>query len=138
MAAESTIHPNYDQDIQYGCISLDERGVEAWGNCHFFFKDLLVVHRAAEFEENPVHFNRRHGGVAGGRPPAGYRATWPAQDKLALAKLHPKIQKSTKAIYFPGILLKQGSSTGDMCVEPLTEASYEPGEMRTSKPAPRL
>ena len=112
-AAESTIHPNYHEDIQFACISVDHRGVDAWGEYHIVLKEQLVAQRTTVFEENPFHFTRRHKIAAGQPPPLGYRATWSERNKLAQAKLHPELQSSTKTLEFSGILVRQGTSTGN-------------------------
>lgn len=113
VAAESTIHPIYFENIQYACISLDGRGVEAWGAYYVTFKEPLVAHRTTVFEENPFNFAERHKIAAGRPPPAGYRANWGDRNKLAQAKLHIELQPSTNATDFPQILVKQGKDTGD-------------------------
>jgi hypothetical protein len=115
-AAESTIHPNYHEEIQYACLSLNQLGPNAYGPYHIVFKEPFIVDRTSFFEENPFGFCVKHKVAAGQRPPHGYRATWSCRDKLGMAKLHAELQPLTKPSDFPGILVKQGNTTGDVDV----------------------
>ena len=115
-AAESTISPNYYEQIQYACLSLDQLGPAAYGQYHIVFKEPFIVGRTSLFEENPFEFCKRHKVTAGQAPPLGYRATWSNRTRLAQAKLHTELLSSTKNSDFPSILVKQGATTGDVDV----------------------
>jgi hypothetical protein len=77
MAAESTVHPNYNEKINYAALSLDGLGVSWWGEYSIVLKSAHIVHRTSVFEENPFLFCERHRVIAGRRPPLGFRASWP-------------------------------------------------------------
>jgi hypothetical protein len=111
-AAESTIHPNYHEKINYTALSLDGFGVLWWGEYSIVLKDAHIETRTSVFEENPFLFCSRHRVSAGKQPPAGYRADWKTRQDLAMAKLSGKITPQTAARKFPPILLDQGTSRG--------------------------
>ncbi len=113
IAVEATIHPNYEEDINYAALSLEEVGVLAWGAYQVLLKDKLIENRTTFLEENPFLLCQHHNVVAGQPPPHGYRSTWDARHKLAMAKLEGRIHNGTTRSDYPGILLRQGSSTGD-------------------------
>jgi hypothetical protein len=112
-AVEATIHPNYEEEINYAALSLNEAGVLAWGAYQVLLKDKLIESRTTFLEENPFLLCERHTVVAGQAPPHGYRSTWNSRHKLAMAKLHDRLNDRTTRTDYPAILLRQGSSTGD-------------------------
>ena len=112
-AVEATIFPYYHQEISYAALSLDCRGLTAYGAYSIVLKDQAIALRASVFEENPFLFTKRHKILAGQPCIAGYRATWSARDILAKAKLHHLISSSTTPDKFAGILMVQGLGTGD-------------------------
>jgi hypothetical protein len=113
MAAESTINPNYNEQINYAALSLDGKGVLWWGEYSLTLKATHVARRTSVFEENPFLFCERHRIVAGKRAPLGFRASWPRRQELAMAKLADKIQALTPQSAFASILLNEGTSGGD-------------------------
>ncbi len=139
IAAESTIHPNYHEEIQYACLSLDQLGPAAYGAYHIVFKDLFIVSRTSFFEENPFAFAVKHKVAAGQPAPYGYRSTWADRSKLAQAKLHAELLPSTKQSDFPGILLEQSSTTGDsdMIEAHIYGQLHRNAIMMVSGPAPK-
>lgn len=112
-SAESTIHPNYHEAINYTALSLDGFGVLWWGEYSVALKEVHIAERTTVFEENPFLFTERHQVIAGKRPPAGYRATWEKRHELAMAKLVDKVKYDTKAEDYASILLSQGTSRAD-------------------------
>jgi hypothetical protein len=84
-----------------------------WGEYQITFKDTHITHRTTLFDENSILFCKRHRVVAGDPCPVGFRANWEDRGKLALAKLHSKLTADTTPSDYPGILLSQGTSTGD-------------------------
>lgn len=109
-AAESTIHPNYHEEINFAALSLDGFGVLWWGDYSMTLKELHIGNRTTVFEENPFLFCERHKVIAGKAAPPGYRATWPKRNELAMAKLAAKLTSSTEPKSYPEILLEQGTS----------------------------
>lgn len=117
-AAESTIHPNYHEEICYTALSLDGFGLLCYGEYSVTLKNEFIAHRSSAFEENPFTFCRKHHVVAGQQPPPGYRAPWQRRNLLAEAKLQARILPGTKPFQFANILMEQGTSTSDAdCIE---------------------
>lgn len=112
-AVESTIMPNYHHLISFASLSLDGRGLEAFGPFSVTLRDVMVSERSSVFEENPFHFCRRHRVISGEAPPAGYRATWATRGDLAAAKLHYKIESGMADHDFIKLLTTDGPTTGD-------------------------
>jgi hypothetical protein len=112
-SAESTVNPLFYEDIAFACISLDGIGPSGYGDYHITIKSRLIERRTTVFEENVFSFCQRHRVIAGDAPPLGYRAPWEQRDRLAMAKLQPRISPTTKPDQFPGILVKPGTHSGD-------------------------
>lgn len=112
-AAESTINPNFYRDINFAALSLNGKGVRSYGEYSVVLKDEFIRARTSFFDENPFTFCRRHKLIVGDAPPPGYRSTWNDRAKLAMAKLHPKLKGGTTQADYPGVLVDQGTSTGD-------------------------
>ncbi len=108
-AAESTILPNFYDQISFAALSLDGRGVTSFGEYSIVLKEEATALRASVFEENPFLFNQRHRVIAGQLPPPGYRASWSQRHILAKAKLQPLLNASTTPDQFAGILITQAS-----------------------------
>ena len=113
MAAESTVHPNYNEKINYSALSLDGRGVSWWGDYSIVLKSAHIARRTSVFEENPFLFCERHRVIAGKRPPLGFRASWPRRQDLAMVKLADKLRSDTASSEFTSVLLSQGTSRGN-------------------------
>ena len=112
-AAESTVLPLFFEHVNYAALSLDGRGLAAYGEYFISLKTRLIEDRSSVFEENPFTFCRRHRIIAGEAAPLGYRAPWASRGELAGAKLYPKINAVTTKNEYPQILLSPGSGTGD-------------------------
>jgi hypothetical protein len=109
-AAESTVHPNYYDKINYAALSLDGLGVPWWGAFSMSINDLHIESRTTVFEENPFVFCERHRVIAGKPAPPGYRATWDRRDELAMAKLSDKLKRTTEPKDYAPILLNVATS----------------------------
>lgn len=110
-AVDSTIFPNYREEIRFGALTLTGRGVEAnYGGYSMVLKNLAITSRTTFFEENTFLFVQRHKIIVGDLIPPGYRATWKDRSTLAKAKLHSKLDKTKKRHDYPGILLSFGGS----------------------------
>ena len=112
-AVDSTLFPNYHKDIVFAALTLDNQGVQRFGGYAIFLRDTMTQHRVSVFEENAFGFCLRHKVTAGQPIPAGYRATWKERSRLAVAKLHSKLDRTTSAEDFPRILLSQGTDAAD-------------------------
>jgi hypothetical protein len=67
----------------------------------------MIEQRTNVFEENPFKFNEAHPLTRGKAVPYGFRAVWPERQRLAMAKLQPKIDTATEDKDFPDILLEK-------------------------------
>lgn len=105
-AAESTISPYFYTELVYGALSLDGRGVKAFGAYSMVLRDNNIRLRTTLFEENSFLFCTRQKISAGKPAPAGYRASWSRRDALAKAKLHSRLDSETVAAKFPQVLLR--------------------------------
>jgi len=98
---------NKDQ-LHYGALSLDGRGVASYGPCNVELKELMIAHRASCFEGNSAliyHNQRSYEDVL--------RSDWSDRAKLCAAKLGPKLTASTKTSQFSKLLLKNAKSKLD-------------------------
>jgi hypothetical protein len=110
---EAIVFPNFHDDILFGCLSLDGRGISAYGNCAVVLKTKFISERTTVFEENPILLCRRLGIVVGDPIPPGYRAPWETRNLLAAAKLFPQFSSKTQPSEYADILLKNGTNTAD-------------------------
>lgn len=103
-SVDALVFPYYFKEIRFGALTLDGRGVAKYGGLSMLLRDAAIRNRATVFEENTVTFvNKRvHRGDA---IPTGYRAVWDSRDRLAAAKIGPKIVSSTTKEEFPALLL---------------------------------
>lgn len=113
IAAESTISPNFHEELLYGALSLDNKGVTSFGPYSIVLRDNMISLRTTVFEENPFIFCKRHKISAGQPALYGYRAVWLERDKLAKAKLHSHLSPATTAAGFPKILLQDSGGGKD-------------------------
>src|SRR5580700_4670527 len=110
-AAESTVHPNYYDKINYTTLSLDGFGVLWWGDYSISLSEHHIASRTSVFEENPFEFCERHHVIAGKPAPVGFRASWSNRSQLAMAKLVDRITSTTAPKDYPSILLNQATSS---------------------------
>jgi len=114
--AEHALFPGYKDNIRFGALSLDGKGVRNYGNCSVTLKTELVAHRTSLFADNNVVFTvyDRQVTMAGAETlEKGHRATWDDRHMLCMAKLGPELKKSMQPQEFPGLLIKQGETTMD-------------------------
>ncbi len=95
-AVESTLFPHYEEEINFMCLTLNNRGLTNYGAYSITLKEPMICRRSSVFEENPFLFMEKHRVVAGHPVPCGFRASWDDRGKLAMAKLHSKLEKNTK------------------------------------------
>jgi hypothetical protein len=106
-ANDSRISPLFYDKIHFAALTLDRSGVPHYGDFAITLRQDFIAERSSVFWENPVKFNEEHPAGRGKPVPYGYRATWGVRSKLAMAKLHPKIDTSTVEAEFPDILLEK-------------------------------
>lgn len=104
---DARVSPHFYDRLHYAALSLDRRGVPHYGDCAITLREDRTAKRTTVFEENPVVFNGKHP-LGKGRPlPYGYRAIWKSRSRLAVAKLHAKIEATTQDGEFAGILMQK-------------------------------
>lgn len=103
------------QEIIHAALSLSERSLDRYGECHLVLRETHVAHRTSVFEENSVAFFIRRQITIKDAEGAirGFRAAWKDRHLLAVAKLEQMLQPTTLSTDFPGILLKNGATGAD-------------------------
>jgi hypothetical protein len=115
---EGIVFGAYADQIRYGALSLDDRGLISYGNCAVTIADVTLVARASLMEENSYSFVRTHKILPGDPLPKGFRAGWHDRFKLAVAKLAHRIQPGTSVHEFPSLLLfSDGNRQNDNFIE---------------------
>jgi len=93
----------------FAALSLDNRGLANFGRYTIVLKEDMIAHRATVFEENSFIFcQQKHHIVVGDSIPPGYRALWLERERLAIAKLHSRLDATTRPNMYSQILMKQG------------------------------
>lgn len=130
-AVEATLFPHYNEQINYMCLTVNNKGLTNYGIYSIVLKDQMICNRSSVFEENSVVFMNKHKVVVGHPIPPGYRASWDDRGKLAVAKLHSKIDQTTLEDQFSEILVRSGvDSSLDDFIEvhvygPISPKSFE-------------
>ncbi len=112
-AAESAINPFCFRELNFAALTLDERGLVYYGPYSVSLKPVTIEDRASVFEQNPFYFNKVHHVVAGQSPPHGFRSSWAARGRLAVAKLQASILKGSGPAQFPDVLMESRRSESD-------------------------
>ena len=112
---DAILFPGYREGVRFGALSLNDLGLESYGECHLILRDDLIAYRASVFEENSVIWMERHNVqvAEADRLPLGYRAVWDDRSKLCVAKLGDRIQSGATASDFAKLLIRNGSSSAD-------------------------
>jgi hypothetical protein len=97
--------------VNFASLSLNRRGPQSYGECHFTFSERAVSHRTTVFEENTLVFCRKHRIVVGDPPPNGHISTWEDRTRLAVAKLGSQLTDATTSADFANILVVQTGKT---------------------------
>lgn len=113
--ADTVLFPKYKQNIRFGALTLDGRGLLNYGDCAIVLREPMIAERTSVFEENSAIFVERHEIKISRKPnvPKGYRATWSQRARLAVAKLHDRIDSTTTPDKYSQILLKTGTTSED-------------------------
>lgn len=113
MQYEEALYPYFSKEIVFASLSLSNAGMSGYGSHAMILKNGMIDERASVFEENPHLFVEKHKIILNKPIPKGFRADWPNRGKLAMAKLHSKIESSTTAASHPGILETDNGGSGD-------------------------
>ncbi|WP_294056845.1 hypothetical protein [Sphingomonas sp.] len=106
-ANDSRINPHFYDKLHFGALTLDGQGVPHYGPFAITLRTEMISNRATLFEENPVKFNEDHPPGRNKPVPYGYRSVWDERNKLAMAKLQPKIDPETADSEFADLLLEK-------------------------------
>jgi len=111
--ADTVLFPKYKQEMRFGALSLDGRGLPNYGECSIVLREEMIADRTSVFEENSALFVERHNIKISRKPnlPKGYRATWPDRAKLGVAKLYGRIDSTTTPDKYSRILLRAGATS---------------------------
>ena len=108
---DSFFYGTHGRDITYAALTLNNEGLESYGNCRIILNDDSIKSRASTLEENSFDFVKTHKvNLELLNIPAGYRSTWFDKLKLAVSKLHTKLSSGNNEGDFDRIIL---SSNGD-------------------------
>jgi len=116
-SVDSAVFPHYYREINYGALSLNGVGQTAYGPFSVVLRGAAISERASVFDEPLFPFFKSHGVVVGNPLPPGYRATWQSRDRLAAAKLGPRLKPTTNPVDFPSLMLPSGGNTAGDCIE---------------------
>lgn len=100
--------PYYQPHIRFGALTLDDRGLAHYGDCHMILKTNMIGFRTTTFTENTAAFIERSGSVL-----PGHRATWSRRGLLAVAKLASVLTPSTTGADLPALLRADGATPDD-------------------------
>jgi hypothetical protein len=111
--ADEALFSGYKQHIRFAALTLDGMGLKNYGDCFIVLRTEMIAHRASVFDENSVLFMEHHDikMSEAHKLPRGYRATWTERAKLCVAKLGAKIDATTPAGAYSGLLLRQGTTS---------------------------
>jgi len=111
LEVDAKLFPYFGQLVHFSVLSLENQAPTSYGECILFLRETSIAHRTTVFEENTLVFCRKHAIRTGDRPPPGYRAVWTDRHRLAVAKLHGKIDINTTPAAFAGILMQSKGAT---------------------------
>jgi hypothetical protein len=111
--ADEVLFPNYREKIRFGALSGDGIGVINYGHFWITLRTSFIEHRTTLFDQNSVAFVSQRRLAVAAAALRGHRATWEDRSRLVVAQLGEHVAPSTRLDQFPGILLKQGSTTAD-------------------------
>lgn len=113
--ADEALFAGYREQIRFAALSRDGIGLLNYGDCFLVLRTSMIAHRTSVFEENAVIFMEHHDIKMkdAHELPRGYRATWQERAKLCVAKLAAKIDANTPTTAYSGLIIQQGSTSGD-------------------------
>lgn len=109
-AVDAALFPYYEEQITFLCLSMNDRGVEYYGDIHFAFSDASISHRTTVCQENSVVFCEKHGITIIDPDLKGYVATWKDRGKLAVCKFLDEIQQGMTQQDLEAIFIRDDSA----------------------------
>jgi hypothetical protein len=117
-AVEGLIFGSYGKDIIYAALSLDGAGLSSYASYALRLRSVAVSKRATLLECNSYDFVEKHTLTPDSAFPLGYRSVWNDRHKLALAKLHDRIEAANDDTDFAKMLLfTEGKRVTDDFIE---------------------
>jgi hypothetical protein len=104
-AGDCLLFPHYHQNIIFAALTLNNRGVNGYGDFNLILKSLMIELRASVFEMNSFEFVKTRRLAAGSAIPPGFRATWEDRARLAVAKLGKQVTVATSSSGIPKLLI---------------------------------
>lgn len=116
---DSVIYGTHGKDMIYAALSLNHQGLTSYGNCGVILDEKAIKSRATTLEENSYTFIKTHNlNLEKLEIPPGYRSNWQNKLKLAVAKLHNKInQDSNEKDFCEMILFSDGKRNSEDFIE---------------------
>jgi hypothetical protein len=108
-AIDALLFAYYQKEVRFGALTLDERGLVHFGDCHLILKTEMIDFRTTAFTENTAAFVVKNSFVI----PLGHRATWAQRGRLAVAKLASMLTISTTSADLPAVLKSDGATSDD-------------------------
>lgn len=106
-AVDAVLFPYYEKQVCFLCLSLNDCGMEYYGEWHFSFSGSVIGDRTSVFEENAVIFFNTHKIIATAPNFKGYVAAWADRGKLAVCKLQSDIQNGHTPLNLQAILIRE-------------------------------
>lgn len=118
-AIDACLYGTYGREIVYAALSLNDHGLESYGDCTVILNENAISLRASVLEENAFDFVKTHDiNLATLVIPLGYRATWDGKLKLTVAKIYKKLNlKSQIKDFAKFVLLNSKRRENDEFVE---------------------
>lgn len=116
---DSVIYGTHGKDMIYAALSLNRQGLTSYGNCGVILDEKAIKSRATTLEENSYTFIKTHNlNLEKLEIPPGYRSNWQNKLKLAVAKLHKKIdQDSSEKDFCEMVLFSDGKRDSEDFIE---------------------
>lgn len=113
--ADSALFPGYEKHMRFLALSLDDTGLDSYGECFLVCKDSLIEHRATVFEANSTVFLGDQPSKLGELQSAilGRRAVYKDRATLCTAKLGDRLSTDTAVEDFAGVLMTRGPTSID-------------------------
>ena len=110
---DEKLFTHYKENIRFAALTMNQCGINHYGDCHMALKNDMIAHRATVFEENTIVFMDRRKEILTAELPPGYRANWNDRGKLAVAKLASKLSHSMTEADFSSLLMNDGAKPED-------------------------
>jgi hypothetical protein len=104
-AADAILFPFYFEHIRFGCLSLNGKGIPAYGEYSVTLHDHAIERRTSVFDQNSLSFVQEKRLVPGDPIPPGHRASWQRRGELAFAQCGERVSSNMSDDEFAAILI---------------------------------